>query len=99
LEGLPLGNPFEILMDPLMDFNSDAGFAYAVHLALKTLENSMLAPVCSSWVNINQGTAGRNKAFPLGDRRHLYVQGANLMVIRGLSMGLVGMVLVKGSCC
>jgi hypothetical protein len=78
-----LAIPYDILMDSTaMDFNGDAGYCYALHVGLKTLQNVMLAPVCSSWVNINQGTAGRSKAFPLGDRRHEYVKGANKMVTR-----------------
>ena len=83
-------------MDPTaMDFNGDVGY-YPLHLGLKTLQNSMLAPVCSSWVNINQGKAGRSKAFPLGNRGHEYIRGANKMVARAIL--LVHLFVALGVC-
>ncbi len=66
----------------MMDMLSPEGYVHAVKLAMTTTENSMLAPVCSSWVWINSGTARRSSHNPLGDRTKSSVRSANRMVSR-----------------
>ena len=76
---------FEIDHDPdTMNMVGGLGYVNAIHLAtrLKRLAQSVLAPVCSSWVPINMGTSCRSVLNPLGNRSLSYVKQANIMVSR-----------------
>ena len=79
--------PFEIKIGgDSMDMLHPLGYVHATHQALRTLENAILAPVCSSWVPVNLGTSKRTKAHPLGDTSLQYVRSANTMVSRTLQL-------------
>ena len=63
---------FDINNDPIMnDFLGAKGFGYAVWLvlSLRLGAQSLLAPVCSSWVWVNRGTSKRSIFKPLGDQK------------------------------
>jgi hypothetical protein len=87
-----LGIAFEIKDDPeFNDLLSAPGFSYALLLAYKVRlgGQAVAAPVCSTWVWICQGTAGRTKVFPLGNEKHACVREANIMVSRTVLLLLV----------
>ena len=61
----------------------------AIHLILCGAEDafsSLWACVCSSWVQINQFTSQRSKLLPEGNISREYIQDANAMVSRSLSL-------------
>jgi hypothetical protein len=77
--------PYEIMLGPVLNnILSAKGFAFALYLACRLKEGSMcwLAPVCSSWVWLCQGSSGRNPAQPMGDANKVFVRQANIMVSR-----------------
>ena len=77
---------FERDLIPMLGYLTEQGYVIGTRLILKTQPAASLcpmAPVCSSWLNINAGTSGRSWAFPMGNWRiHSYVHEANVMVSR-----------------
>lgn len=76
---------FDIKISPLHDINSDIGFLLTLkeYLRLKPdLAGALMAPVCSTFVNLNMGFSKRSLHRPLGDISQAKIQNANLMVSR-----------------
>ena len=78
---------FDIKISPLHDINSDIGFLLTLKecLRLKTeLAGTLMAPVCSTFVNLNMGFSKRSLHRPLGDTSKVAIRNANLMVTRDM---------------
>lgn len=65
------------------DINSSLGFLHCLHKTLQTNLVTLMAPVCSTWVNLNSGTSGRSLGRPLGKGSDRNLE-ANKMVSRVL---------------
>ena len=77
--------PYDMKDDPeTLDITTSLGFIRAFHLSMKLRKggNSIHAPVCSSWGQVNRGTSGRSALNPLGNLKYAYVRNANVMVSR-----------------
>ena len=70
-----------------MDLNSNAGFALAIKLILRSKFNAVIgifAVCCSSFVPVNRGTGGRDILVPGGDERVVHVRKSNKLLGRNL---------------
>jgi hypothetical protein len=85
--------PFDRVIDPMLNMNSDAGFAHAVELVLRLRPGSLIwgAPPCSSFVFMSRGTTLRSQDNPLGNVEHRGVRHANMVVARLVMLLMLGL--------
>jgi hypothetical protein len=85
--------PFDKVIDPMLNLNSNAGFAHAVELILRLRPGSLIwgAPPCSSFVFMSRGTTLRSKDNPLGNVLHRSVRHANMVVARLVVLLMLGL--------
>ena len=75
----------------MMNFMGEQGYCFAIFLGLKLrcASQSMLAPVCSSWVWMNRSTSGRSLSNIMGNLARDYVRSANQQVSRAILVCLL----------
>lgn len=85
--------PFDKVIDPMLNLNSDAGFAHAIELVMRLRPGSLIwgAPPCSSFVFMSRGTTLRSTENPLGNVEHRSVRHANMVVARLVMLLMLGL--------
>ena len=83
LQACAIDQRYDVDGDNMHDINSNIGFLHCLHKTLQVDLVNLMAPVCSTWVNLNTGTSGRSVGRPLG-KASSRNREANKMVSRVL---------------